>query len=122
MDDANLFTMALQLELPWKVSLVEFLPEKDDPKKMALHITIEFEQEAKFKLYKEDGSEWTDADGKPIECSPYDTEEHTWQHLNFFQYKAYIHAKLPRIIDSNGNYQTVKAPWTQRNLGFTLLS
>jgi transposase len=27
----------------------------------------------------------------------YDSSERTWQHLNFFQYKTYIHARLPRI-------------------------
>ena len=40
MDNKDLFTAALQLEYPWKVSNVEFIPDEDDPKEMTLHITI----------------------------------------------------------------------------------
>ena len=39
MENTDLFTLALQLEYPWKVSKVEFLPDDDDPKTMTLHIT-----------------------------------------------------------------------------------
>ena len=32
MDNKDLFTAARQLEYPWKVSTVEFIPDEDDPK------------------------------------------------------------------------------------------
>ena len=121
MDNTDLFTAALQLEYPWKVSKVEFIPDKYDPKMMTLHITIAFERGAKFIFYNEDGSEWVDASGKPIETTAHDTVERTWQHLNFFQYKTYIHAKMPKVSDGEGHCPTVKAPWARKNSGFTLL-
>ena len=121
MDNADLFTAALQLEYPWKVSKVEFIPDKNVPKMMTLHITIAFERGAKFIFYNEDGSVWVDASGKPIETTAHDTVERTWQHLNFFQYKTYIHAKMPKVSDGEGHCPTVKAPWARKNSGFTLL-
>ena len=77
MDNRDLFKAALQLEYPWKVSKVEFIPDKDDPKVMTLHITIAFERGAKFIFYNEDGSVWTDASGKPIEATAHDTADRT---------------------------------------------
>ena len=121
MDNTELFTAALQLEYPWKVSQVEFKPDEADPKKMTLHITIVFERGAKFIFYNEDGSVWADASGKPIETTAHDTADRTWQHLNFFQYKTYIHAKMPKVSDGEGHCPTVKAPWARKNSGFTLL-
>ncbi len=31
------------------------------------------------------------------ECKPHYTEEKTWKHLDFFQHKAYLHARVPRV-------------------------
>lgn len=121
MDNTDLFTAALQLDYPWKVKKVEFIPEKDNPKVMELHITIAFERGAKFIFYNEDGSIWSDADGNPIETTAHDTADRTWQHLNFFQYKTYIHSKLPKVSDGEGHCPTVQPPWARKNSGFTLL-
>lgn len=44
MDNTALFTAALQLEYPWKVTSVEFLPIGDNSNKMALHITVGFDK------------------------------------------------------------------------------
>lgn len=121
MENTDLFTAALQLEYPWKVSKVEFLPDDDNPKTMTLHITIGFERGAKFVFYNEDGTLWTDAEDNPIEATAHDTVDRTWQHLNFFQYKTYIHAKMPKVSDGEGHCPTVKAPWARKNSGFTLL-
>ena len=38
MDNTTLFTAALQLESPWQVTNVEFLPDEDNEKKMTLHM------------------------------------------------------------------------------------
>lgn len=64
---------------------------------------------------------WADADGKPYETTAHDTIERTWQHLNFFQYKTFIHAKLPRVKDGEGHCPTVQPPWARKGSGFTLL-
>lgn len=121
MDNRTLFTAALQLESPWQVTNVEFLPDEVNEKKMTLHITIGFEKGAKFIFYNEDGSVWCDEAGKPIEKTAHDTIERTWRHLNFFQYKTYIHAKMPKVSDGEGHCPTVQAPWARKNSGFTLL-
>ena len=121
MDNTSLFTAALQLEYPWKVTNVEFLPDEDKPSKMTLHITVGFEKGAKFIFYNEDGSIWADKNGNPIECTAHDTVNRTWRHLNFFQYETYIHAKMPKVSDGQGHCPTVQAPWARKNSGFTLL-
>ena len=121
MNNTSLFTAALQLEYPWKVTNVEFLPDKDKASKMTLHITIGFEKGAKFIFYNEDGSICADENGNPIEYTAHDTVDRTWRHLNFFQYETYIHAKMPKVSDGQGHCPTVKAPWVRKNSGFTLL-
>ena len=121
MDNTSLFTAALQLEYPWKVTNVEFLPDDDKPSKMTLHITIGFEKGAKFIFYNEDGTVWADENGTPIERTAHDTVDRTWRHLNFFQYETYIHAKMPKVSDGHGHCPTVQAPWARKNSGFTLL-
>lgn len=121
MDNTALFTAALQLEYPWKVTNVEFLPDEDNPAKMTLHITVGFEKGAKFIFFYEDGSIWSDEDGNPLECTAHDTVDRTWRHLNFFQYETYIHAKMPKVSDGQGHCPTVQAPWARKNSGFTLL-
>ena len=30
-------------------------------------------------------------------AKPYDTEERTWRHLNFFEHKIYLTARVPRV-------------------------
>ena len=121
MDNTALFTAALQLKYPWKVTNVAFLPDEDNPAKMTLHITVGFEKGAKFIFFYEDGSIWSDEDGNPIECTAHDTVDRTWRHLNFFQYETYIHAKMPKVSDGQGHCPTVQAPWARKNSGFTLL-
>jgi len=121
MDNTLLFTAALQLEYPWKVTNVEFQSDENDPKLKTLHINIGFEKGAKFTFYNEDGTIWSDESGSPIEKVAHDTVKRTWRHLNFFQYKTYIHATLPKVCDGNGHCPTVQPPWARKNSGFTLL-
>lgn len=121
MDNTSLFTAAIQLEYPWKVTNVEFLPDKDKPTGMTLHITVGFEKGAKFIFLNDDGSVWADENGNPIERTAHDTVDRTWRHLNFFQYETYIHAKMPKVSDGQGHCPTVQAPRARKNSGFTLL-
>ena len=68
----ELFTKALQLEEPWYIAKVEFKNEE-------LYMYVAFKKGSKFKN-KENN-----------ETTEYDTINKVWRHLNFFQYKAYIH-------------------------------
>ncbi len=51
----------------------------------------------------------------------YDTVERRWEHLNFFQHKCYLHAKIPRVKQSDGKIKTQEVPWARKGSGFTLL-
>lgn len=108
MDTTNLFAAALNLPEPWFVSSVEFKDTKGGSKE--LHIEVSFARGSKFSC---------------PECnnivSAYDTSPRTWRHLNFFQYKTYIHADLPRIQCPEHGVKTVKVPWAREGSGFTLL-
>jgi transposase len=74
-----------------------------------LHIYLDFEKGFKFPL--EDGSE----------ASAYDTVERKWQHLNFFEHKCYLHARVPRIKNRAGKVHVEDVPWARKGSGFTLL-
>ena len=41
----------------------------------------------------------------------YDTRERTWRHLDIWQYKTYIHCRLPRLDCGEGGPVTAEVPW-----------
>jgi transposase len=107
MDNSTaIFGIALGLEKPWEVSKVQF---EEVSTSQELHIYLTFERG--FKFMGNDGKTYT----------AHDTVERTWQHLNFFQHKCYLHAKVPRIVDNEGNTTTQPVPWARKGSGFTLL-
>ena len=111
MDTANLFTAALQLPDPWKVGSVQFRDVEDGGRE--LHMGIGFEPGSRFPC-PQDGCVQAD-------CMVHDTRERVWRHLDFFRYKAFIHAAVPRVICSQHGVGTVGAPWARPGSGFTLL-
>jgi transposase len=54
-------------------------------------------------------------------CKVHDTTEKTWRHLNLFQYRAYLHARVPRANCPEHGAQMVNVPWARKGSGFTLL-
>ena len=56
-------------------------------------------------------------DGMPLR----DTVEKTWRHLNFFQFKCYIHMRTPRTECPECGVHLITPPWTRNGSGFTLL-
>lgn len=109
MDVTLLFTAALGLTNQWYVTSVNF---EDVNGTKELHIQIDFHKGAKFECPCEECTETTGA---------YDTENKTWRHLNFFQYKTYITARVPRIKCSKHNVKSVIVPWARAGSGFTLM-
>src|SRR5659263_581510 len=97
MNSEQIFAFALGLEKPW---IIEKLSLKKDEKDIfgQLDIHINFERGSKFK----------DENGELN--SVYDTSEHTWQHLNFFQHKCFIHARVPRAINKDNQVKQYKYP------------
>ncbi|MDI3535384.1 MAG: transposase [Thermosediminibacterales bacterium] len=90
---------------PWKLDDVNF-----DQQKGQLIIFISHKRGSKLSC-PECGDK----------CSIHDTRERTWRHLNFFQYKTYIHCKVPRISCPKHGVKQVKVPWSRPGSGFTLL-
>jgi transposase len=44
----------------------------------------------------------------------------TWRHLNLFQYKTFIHARIPRIDCSEHKKKQIEIPWARNLSGFSL--
>ena len=112
MDTSYLFTEALNLEKPWKVSKVEFISGTEDSEAKELHIWLSYAKGNKFPC---------PIDGCGALCPEHDHEERTWRHLNFFQYKTFIHASLPRVRCQDHGVKTVDVSWARKGSGFTLL-
>jgi transposase len=106
MDSNLLFTSALGLKAPWQVSDIRFEPEQGE-----IHFDLACES-------------------KRLGCPAYagldqpmhDRVQRTWQPLHFFQYKAFLHAPLPRVKCGHcGKVTQVEGPWARPGSGFTLL-
>jgi len=104
-NNINLFTQALGIKAPWKLDKVNF-----DKENGQLDIHISHKRGSKFPCPK-----------CGHKCSIHDTRERTWRHLNFFQYKAYIHSKVPRIKCEEHGVLQVETPWSRPGSGFTML-
>jgi len=107
MNPEDLFGIALGIAPPWEVEGIEFSKEAK-----RLDIKIGFKRGATFAC--------------PVCGAPapaYDTTEKTWRHLNFFQYEAYLTARVPRVKCPNADcgIKQVSVPWARAGSGFTLL-
>ena len=107
MNSIELFSVALGLSSPWQIRSVCFEETSDNERE--LHIYLDFARGTKFLSRT---GEYTTA---------YDTEEKRWQHLNFFQHRCYLHARVPRLRDAQGKVYQAEVPWARPGSGFTLL-
>jgi transposase len=105
MKDIDLFSMALGLSEPWIVERTEFKPAEH-----RLDLYLGFKTGSKFTCPTCD-----------YKNTAYDTIEKTWQHLNFFQHEAYIHARVPRVDCKAHGVHMIDVPWARKGSGFTLL-
>lgn len=105
MNSKEIFGIALGLSSPWYVERVEFLDSSDSKE---LHLYLNFER----------GYHFPTSTGS---STAYDTVERTWQHLNFFQHRCYLHARVPRVKTEDNSIHQVSVPWARENSGFTLL-
>ncbi|MCH9828665.1 MAG: ISL3 family transposase [Gammaproteobacteria bacterium] len=102
----TLFTAALGLSAPWQVIDIRFVPEAGE-----IH----------FDLGCQSPRLSCPACGASDQAIN-DRRDHTWQHLHFFQYRAFIHARLPRGgCSACGKTTQVTVPWARPGSGFTLL-
>lgn len=106
MDELGLFTLALGLVSPWKVTDIKFSKEVG-----RLDLKIDFPK----------GSTFTCPSCKAGDCPVHDTKDREWRHLNFFQYETFIHSRVPRVSCEKCGIKQVEVPWARPGIGFTLL-
>ena len=108
MDPLSLFPLALGLPAPWEVVDVAF-----NPKSGRIDCHLAFASGTRFAC-----PHYCGAEHQPV----HDTLERDWRHLNFFQFQAYSHTKVPRVrCNSCAKTTQVGVPWARPNSGFSLL-
>ncbi|AGA89822.1 transposase family protein [Thioflavicoccus mobilis 8321] len=101
----GLFTAALGLSPPWQVTDVRF-----DPQGGRIDFEVGFAQGGRFACPA------CAAEAQAV----HDTRERSWRHLHFFQFQAFIHAKVPRVrCQACGKTTQVPVPWARKGSGFT---
>ena len=106
MQDTDLFQLALGLSSPWAVRRSEF-----DAVEGRLDLYVDFARGGRFAC-AQCGRE---------DCAVHDTKEETWRHLDFFQHRALLHARVPRVTCGECGVHKVATPWARAGSGFTLL-
>ena len=106
MRDTDLFQLALGLQSPWMVTRSEFAVEDG-----RLDLYVDFPRGSRFAC-AECGGEG---------CAVHDTKDETWRHLDFFQHRTLLHARVPRVSCPNCGVRKVATPWARAGSGFTLL-
>lgn len=101
---AELFKMALQVEKPWELREIKF-----DEQEQAWHLFMDFERGAEFVC--------------PLcgeTCKAYDAENKEWRHLDFWEWKTYMHVRVPRVECKVCNKVTqVPVKWSRPGAHFT---
>jgi len=97
-ESQDFFEKLLGIADPWYIREVE-------QNEQGIHFHIDFNRGAQFPY-------------KGELYSVHDTVEKEWWHLNFFQYRTYLRANVPRINTPDGVKQ-VQVPWAQEGSGFT---
>lgn len=106
MDTNPLFTAALGLVPPWQVTKTEF-----DPTLRELRLQVDFRKGATFPC----------PTCQAAGCRVHDTVEREWRHMDFFQHKAFIVARVPRVDCGSCGVHQASVPWARPGSGFTLL-
>lgn len=102
----QLFQAALGLQSPWIVKSIEFSQAEG-----TLRLALDFEPGARFA---------DPADSSTL-CPVHDSRERTWRHLDFFQHRTELTARVPRITCADGKVRQLEVPWARPGSGFTLL-
>ena len=105
MAERRLFERALGLEWPWRVERTEF-----DAAERRLDLHLDFEAGGTFDC---------PSCGRGG-CKAHDASPKRWRHLDFFQHRAYLHARVPRVRCPACGVKQAKVPWSEPGSGFTL--
>ena len=105
----QMFSLALNIKEPWFIKSLEFVPSSKNPNTLEMRIEVDFKDGSKFRY------------GDSEELYPvHDTRMRTCRHLNVFQYRCYITARVPRILLPNGDVKSVDLPWGYMGSGLCL--
>ena len=104
--EKELFGAALGIEEPVYIGEIAFNIGEGE-----LHIHMNFRR----------GSRFSCSECGAGELPVHDTVEKTWRHLNFFQYKCYIHLRTPRTKCPKCGERLWIPPWGRKQSGFTAL-
>lgn len=108
MQPTQLFEAALGLSAPWQVVSADFhAATATTPGRLDLQID-----------FARGGQLPCPTCG--VACPAYDTAEHRWRHLNFFQHETHLTARVPRVQCGAHGVGTVQVPWARPGSGFTL--
>lgn len=107
-DRLDLFKAALGLGEPWEVTGSEF-----DVAVGRLDLYLDFPRGARFACSVPGCGQ--------DRCPVHDTEAKTWRHMDFFQHKAFLHARVPRTRCPEHGVHLVAVAWARPDSGFTLL-
>lgn len=103
-----MFESALRIEEPWKVMDYKFHLEKKE-----FHIYLNFNRGAKFHC---------PSCGNLTNIHDIVLADRVWRHLDFWDYKTYIHARIPRTkCHICKKVLTVAVNWARPRSGFTKL-
>jgi len=106
-EEYSVFQKALNIEEPWYVVDYE-LSQKDQ----ILDIYLDFKRGAEFVC-----SHCGDLHAKVHDIL---NDDRTWRHLNFWQFKTILHARIPRTKCSIcQKIRTVHVDWSRPSSGFT---
>ena len=105
-DELQLFQRALGLTPPWTVTRTKL-----DPSDSKLDLWIDFLPGSRFACPK----------CGTMSCPAYDTKQTTWRHLDFFQYRTFLHVRHPRVECPTCGIHRVDVPWARPESGFTFL-
>lgn len=102
---AEMFRVAMALEKPWELTHIEF-----DDQDEAWHLFVNFEKGATFACPNCGAS-----------SKVHDTDQKHWRHLDFWNWKTYIHARVPRTECTNcSKILLVPVAWSRPKSHFTL--
>jgi transposase len=107
MEAKDLFTLALHLTPEWKV--VECRLDREARR---LTLELDFVPGSKFPVPGADHQ---------LLCPVHDTVEKRWRHLDFFEYRTELVARVPRVVSPEGNVVRIEVPWARPGSGFTLM-
>jgi transposase len=100
----ELFKVALQVEAPWQLKEITF-----DEQEQAWHLYMDFERGAEFIC---------PLCGTPAKA--YDAQLKQWRHLDFWEWKTFMHVRVPRVSCTSCNKVTqVPVKWSRPGAHFT---